>query len=52
MFLWWFNNDEDPHPTLVNKRWESMVSYFYKTNPPPIAALGWCCDSIENFDGP
>jgi len=52
MFLWWFNNDEDPHPTLVNRRWDSMVSYFYKTNPPPIAALGWCCDSIENFDGP
>ena len=52
MFLWWFNNEADPHPTIVNDRWRNMVSYFYKTAPPPIAALGWCCDSIENPKNP
>lgn len=52
MFLWWFNNEADPHPVIVNKRWRGMVSYFYKTDPPPIAALGWCCDSIENPRNP
>lgn len=52
MFLWWFNNEEDPHPAVVNWRWQTMVSYFYKTAPPPIVALGWCCDSIDSFDGP
>lgn len=51
MFLWWFNNEEDPHPTIVNQRWQNMVSYSYKTTAPPIAALGWCCDSIESFAG-
>ena len=51
MFLWWFNNEADPHPVIVNRRWHNMVSYFYKTTPPPIAALGWCCDSIDSFDG-
>ena len=52
MFLWWFDNDADPHPTIVNERWRNMVGYFYKTAPPSIAALGWCCDSIENPKNP
>jgi hypothetical protein len=50
MFLWWFNNEEDPHPVLISQRWQNMVSHFYRTTPPPIAALGWCCDSVDNFD--
>jgi hypothetical protein len=51
MFLWWFNNEADPHPVIVNRRWHNMVSHFYRTTPPPIVALGWCCDSIDSFDG-
>lgn len=48
MFLWWFNNDGAPHPSVVNTRWNSLVGYVYQTAPPPIAAVGWCCDSLEN----
>lgn len=50
MFLWWFNNEADPNPAVVNKNWQDMVSYYYRTNPPVITSLGWCCDSLENFN--
>lgn len=52
MFLWWFNNEADPHPALVNTRWSTLVGYIHRTAPPPIAAVGWCCDSIENRRSP
>ncbi len=52
MFLWWFNNDGDPHPAVTNERWNSLVGYVYQTAPPPITAVGWCCDSIENRRNP
>ncbi|MGE0826430.1 MAG: hypothetical protein AB7G75_18955 [Candidatus Binatia bacterium] len=52
MLLWWFNNESDPHPKLVNERWRNMIGYVYQTFPPPIAAVGWCCDSISNARNP
>lgn len=52
MLLWWFNNDGDPHPAVVNGRWNALVGYVYQTAPPPIAAVGWCCDSLENQRNP
>ena len=52
MFLWWFNNESDPHPAIINKRWSTLIEHVYQTAPPPIAAVGWCCDSIENRRNP
>lgn len=52
MFLWWFDNHANPRPRTIASRWTSLVDYYYRTAPTPIAAVGWCCDSIENFTGP
>lgn len=51
MFLYWFNNESNPSASTINSRWTAFVDYFFKTNPPVIASLGWCCDSIENYTG-
>lgn len=52
MFLWWFDNQANPRPRSIASRWASLVDYYYRTEPPPIKGVGWCCDSIENFTGP
>ena len=55
MFLWWFNNESSPSADTISNRWTGMLNYYYRTlspSVPPIMSLGWCCDSIENFNGP
>jgi hypothetical protein len=55
MFLWWFNNEASPSADTISNRWTGILNYYYRTlspSVPPIMALGWCCDSIENFNGP
>lgn len=49
MFLWWFHNQRNPSVDAVMDRWDDFVAYYDTDNDPPIAALGWCCDSIENY---
>jgi hypothetical protein len=48
MFLWWSHNKRNPSVSAVMDRWDDFVMYYDTDNDPPIAALGWCCDSIEN----
>ncbi len=52
MFLWWFNNEARPSVTKIRTRWDNFVRYHLAQRQPPIASLGWCCDSIENPSSP
>lgn len=46
MFLWWFDNNQDPDPRTMNRRWNRMLDSYYSNVGPPIVTLGWCCDNI------
>lgn len=46
MFLWWFNNQSNLSSKTVRSRWNKFVVYTETHRQPPIASLGWCCESI------
>lgn len=51
MFLWWFDNNEDPDPRTMNQRWNRMLDHYYGNADSPIVTLGWCCDNITEPSG-